>query len=96
MKLESNAILLIDCLDKIIYNLIKDRNEKILNNLVLLLKEICGIKNDEFNKKETCLQNRGKLLDSIEFFDKILIKYFRNEFIDFETIFYALIVIIYF
>ncbi len=96
MKLESNAILLIDCLDKIIYNLIKDRNEKILNNLVLLLKEICGIKNDEFNKKETCLQNREKLLDSIEFFDKILIKYFRNEFIDFETIFYALIVIIYF
>jgi hypothetical protein len=96
LKLESNAILLIDCLDKIIYNLIKDRNEKILNNLVLLLKEICGIKNDEFNKKETCLQNREKLLDSIEFFDKILIKYFRNEFIDFETIFYALIVIIYF
>ena len=95
LKLKNcSSILLLECLDKLIYNLIKDRNEKILNNLVLLLKEIFATHKDEFNEKETSQENREKILDSVQFFDTILIKYFRNEFIDFQTLFYSLIVFI--
>ncbi len=77
--------MLIECLDKIIFNLIKDRNEKILNNLVLFLKEICY-------RKETYSENREKFLDSVKFFDMVLSNYFSDEYDDFQAIFYSLIV----